>query len=68
MTQEQKILRHLEVHHDITPVEAFKNYGILRLGARIWDLRNKGYEIKTIIEYGRNRFGEPTRFARYHMK
>lgn len=39
MTQCEKILRHLRDFGQITPVEALADYGVMRLGARIWDLK-----------------------------
>ena len=43
MTQSQVILEHLKKHGSITQKEAIDNYGIMRLGARIWDLKRKGH-------------------------
>lgn len=68
MTQTEKILRHLKKFGSITPLEAMEEYGIMRLGARIWDLKKAGYEIRSQDVKGRNRFGEPTRFARYSLE
>ena len=67
MTQTEKILRHLEDIGSITPWEAMRMYGIMRLGARIWDLKRDGYPIQTEIITGKNRYGEPTRWAVYRM-
>ena len=39
MTQAQKILRDLKKGERITPLDAMKNYGCMRLAARIYDLR-----------------------------
>lgn len=39
MTQTERIIKRLKEHGSITPLEAIKEYGITRLGARIWDLR-----------------------------
>lgn len=50
-TQKEQILEHLEAHGSITPLEAQKLYGCMRLGARIWDLKHEGHEIvKEIVE------------------
>lgn len=68
LTQREKVLRHLEEFGHITPMEAIQDYGILRLGARIWDLRAQGYSIRTKYVSGKNRFGEPTCYARYEME
>lgn len=51
--QRQQILNHLKSGKAITPLEALQLYGCLRLGARIWDLKKQGHNIKTrIIEVG----------------
>ncbi|MCF6777311.1 helix-turn-helix domain-containing protein [Thiotrichales bacterium 19X7-9] len=47
MQQSEAILKHLKRHGSITPLEALNEYGCLRLGARIYDLRSQGIEIKT---------------------
>lgn len=39
MTQTEKVLRHMKRFGSITPLEAMEEYGIMRLGARIWDLK-----------------------------
>lgn len=68
MTQTEMILGHLKEHGSITPLEAIRDYGIMRLGARIWDLRDKGYEIETQTETKKNRFGENVSYARYILR
>jgi len=46
MTQEEQILDHLRKGYALTPLDALKLFGCLRLGARIWDLRRKGHNIE----------------------
>jgi len=46
-TQKEAILRHLQSGKTITPLEALNLYGCYRLGARIWDLRDEGYVIRS---------------------
>lgn len=67
MTQCEKIKRHLDIFGAITPMEAMQEYGIMRLGARIWDLKASGENIKTVMVTGKNRFGERTQWARYEL-
>lgn len=56
-SQNKQILAHLEAGLSITPLEALKRYGCFRLGARIHDLRAKGYPIATnMISDGRKRY------------
>ena len=67
MTQCEKVLMHMKLHGSITPMDAFSNYGIMRLGARIFDLKNMGHDIRMEMEEGHNRYGEAVRFARYRL-
>lgn len=41
MTQTERVIKHLKEHGSITPLEAIREYGITRLGARIWDMTLK---------------------------
>lgn len=52
LTQREQILGHLQGGKSITPMEALNLYGCFRLGARIADLRDEGYKIKTTIVTG----------------
>ena len=46
MTKKEKILKHLKKYRKITPLEALNEYGSMRLGAVIFELR-KNYKIRT---------------------
>lgn len=48
-TQADLILNALQQGEAITPLESLQRFGCLRLGARIWDLKKKGHNIKTKI-------------------
>ena len=56
MTKKEMVLEHLKKYKTITPKEAYFEYGSMRLGAIIFDLR-KDYNIKT------NMIDVPTRFG-----
>lgn len=47
--QTQLVLRHLEKYGSITPKEAYENYRIMRLAARVKELR-RWYSILTTYE------------------
>ncbi len=49
-------------------MQAFEQYGITRLASQINKLRNKGYDIATIMMEGENRYGEPVRYAKYVLR
>ena len=46
-SQKAAILKHLQAKKTITSLEALQKFGCLRLGARIFDLRDDGHRIKT---------------------
>ncbi len=68
MTQNERILRHLNEQGSITQLEAIKEYGIMRLASRISDLKRDGYRFRVKHETSKNRFGEPTSYARYYLE
>lgn len=47
MNQTETILAHLTMNRYIDPITAIKEYLIMRLAARIKNLRDMGYNIKT---------------------
>lgn len=62
--QTSRILRRLQSGRTITPLEALRDFGCFRLGARIWDLRQLGYDItKTLTESDDGR----KRWAKYRL-
>lgn len=67
-TQKEMILNYLKEHHRITDREAYLEFGIRRLGARIFDLRSEGYNIRTEETTRSNRFGKYTTFATYILE
>lgn len=67
-TQEQVLLNHFAKYKTITSMEAFDLYGITRLSAKIYNLREQGYEIEMIWEEGINRYGNPVRWGKYYIK
>lgn len=63
-----RLLSHFERFGAITSLEAFQKYGITRLSAVIFDLRDLGYKIDTILIDGENRYGEAVRYGKYVYK
>lgn len=68
LSQNNEVLIYLQQHGSITPMEAEKEFACRRLGARIYDLRRNGHDIRTIPETRKNRFGKPVTYARYSME
>ena len=68
LTQSMKILKYMMDFGSITPIEALKDLGVMRLGARIYDLEKQGFKILHERESGKNRYGEKTSYARYRLQ
>lgn len=67
-TQEQAVLNYLENHSKgITSMEAFEKFGVTRLSAIIYNLKDEGHRIKTTMKSARNRYGHNTNFAVYTL-
>ncbi len=49
MTQNQEILRHLKNGLTLTPKQALRQYGTMRLAARVFDLKQQGHDIRADI-------------------
>ena len=47
MTREQKVLAYLNRNKTITPLEAYRDLGTMRLSAAIFNLKKQGHKIKT---------------------
>jgi hypothetical protein len=58
-TQAAKILDFMATGKPITPMVALRRFGCFRLGARIWDLRKDGHDIKSrLVERKGSRVAE----------
>lgn len=47
ITQNQMVLIALQMGQKVTPLIALRRFGCFRLGARIYDLKQKGYAIES---------------------
>ena len=65
--QVDRIRAHLKAGNEINPLEAWRQLGIYRLSARVFDLREAGEDIKGEFVEVRNQFGEPCRVKYYRM-
>ena len=53
MNQNERILRQLKIA-PLTPLDALRYVGSMRLSARIWDLRRAGHHIDSVLTTLRN--------------
>lgn len=62
-SQNEEILRHLQSGRSLSPLEALESYGSFRLGARVYDLKQRGHQIETVIVKKNGK-----RFATYKLR
>lgn len=67
MSQSNKILEYMKTHGSITQAEAVSAFHCYRLGARIFELKERGIPIKRSIETGNRSDGSHYSFARYSI-
>lgn len=65
VNQCNKILAYIRENGSITPLDALREFGCMRLASRISDLKRLGYAIKSTMETSKNKYGEPVSYARY---
>ena len=65
MTQKELILKYIADFGSITPMEAYGDLGITKLATRISEMRKDGMKFEIQAVKGKNRYGKPTRYARY---
>ena len=66
ITQSDRILMYMREYGSITPLDALREFGCMRLAARISEL-SKVYSIERTMETRQNRYGERTTYARYSL-
>ncbi len=64
ISQTDQILNYLQAGNVLTPLEALRKFNCLRLGARIYDLRQQGYVINSLMIKD-DKSGK--RYARYSL-
>lgn len=67
MKQTERVLQYMRDFGSITQAEAFKDLGVTRLSARIWDIRHQSIGVHAEFEKAKNRYGEPVHYLRYSL-
>lgn len=68
MTQTEKILNYINKYGSITPLDALREFGCMRLASRMCDIKRQGYTVYKVMETAKNRDGEKVCYARYTIK
>lgn len=61
------VLNHLKLYGSISQREAVEYYNLYRLSSVIFELRKKGYEIKSEMAPFISKYGIRSNFAIYHL-
>ena len=67
MTRKDMILSFMRENGSITQLQAAEEFGCWRLGARIWDLKADGHNIRRDMVTRKNRYGKTVMFAQYTL-
>lgn len=67
-SQDMIVLHHMTKYKTITSMQAFEEYGITRLSAKIYNLREAGHRIGMVWEETINRYGKPVRYGKYFIE
>ena len=59
------VLNELKAGNEVTNKSMGDKYGIERLSGIIFDLRNMGYIIHTVMKDGKTRFGDSIKYGSY---
>lgn len=68
ISQNDRIIAYIKDFGSITTLEAFTELGVVRLGARISELRRNGVPIEDKPETVKNRYGEKCHIKRYYIR
>jgi hypothetical protein len=64
-TQSERVKKYMEDFGSITQLDAIRDLGVLRLSARIMELKQSGLLIEGKFEKAKNRYGEEVQVKRY---
>lgn len=67
-TQVDRVIAYMKQFGSVSTLEAFKDLGVTRLSARIFEIKQRGYKVKSEPIKAKNRFGEDVRYFRYSLE
>ena len=67
-TQADRVLAYIQTFGSITTIEAFRDLGVTRLSARIYELRARNINIESTNVTSKNRYGENCTYAKYYLR
>ena len=67
-TQSERVLEYIQKFGSVTTLEAFRDLGVTRLSARIFELRARGFDIDSTNVTSKNRYGEKCTYSKYYLR
>lgn len=67
LNQRELVLKYIADFGYITSFQAYQDLGITQLGARIKELKDRGYQFKTEDVRTTNRYGNPSHYYKYYL-
>lgn len=65
-TKTSEILKYLQSHKKgLTPADAYRKFGSMRLADVVFNLRKQGHDIETRTERKKDQYGNFCEYARY---
>ena len=66
-SQVERVLAYIKEFGAITTLDAFRDLGITRLSARIYEIKELGYQVETERITSKNRFNETVHYLKYSL-
>lgn len=66
-TQSERVLKYIRDFGCITTWQAYQDLGVSRLSARIFELKEQGFEISKKCVTTKNRYGDKTHYYEYRL-
>ena len=67
-SQKERVMKYIEDFGSISSFEAYKDLGITQLGARIWELKKDGVNVRTRWRVSYNRYGDKVTYKEYFIR
>ena len=67
LNQREMVLKYIADFGYITSFQAYRDLGITQLGARIKELKDRGYQFETVDVRTTNRYGKPSHYYKYYL-
>lgn len=67
LNQREMVLKYIIDFGYITSWQAYADLGITQLGARVRELKDLGYQFKTVDVRTTNRYGKPSHYYKYYL-